>query len=1177
MKEMGVGETGAVKGDKPQVHTDKSPSAGSVKKFNEALGQSAGSASSTQAAAGAAARAPGGKPAIVRIDANYRSKSATATLSDGSKVPLALTKNQLAPGDTLHNLEYGSESGPEDSPVVELSCASGASCSILWTQPSDYALSPKVIVSIKQDPEEGARRRIERLPPFIQDHLKQIGGGEKLESLAKMGEDLVKVGAKKEDFAPIEIQAKAPADPDFHFVEAARKGMYSKFSSFDEFKKDLTRQVEFAKNEARAKGLNPPDPFEGAEWKDDPAAAKEKWDKYVFAQYDKALKNEAAGLRHVGEVASMAQNAIFEALGLSAALGTGGALLAAGGEALALPTLLEGSTGVSTSTWLGQFAKFGLGTSFGMNLINRGKEGIDAGSNPVSVVSAALTDTIGGRGFEKITNKSNLTGRDLNLSTGERVAGGIFDLFEGGMNILGVREFVKAPGVAEPPVPGRTPAEPTVNDPTPPKPNLGVPTYSNLSGRVPAGGQRIQIVEQGGKYFERNYETGALAQASGEYAFARMPDGSLWASRYGHAEASMGGPVAYAGQLKFENGALKEWSGASGTYRPAGGDLAKQAGFNIEPETIAAHPGKKVQLPVFRDPPGSVTTAGNGGKGTVKAPSGGEAADTIRMQKAGSGEGSSPSGATSVSGSKTGEITRDIPDGGDTVKMRKAGGADAPKAESSASSASGSAAGAKAVAGTAVPTKSVDQIVDAYTQGRSPGEIRNSVTKGDMARLKEEFKKELRNNQHDPAIADQISEDQYRRMAMADDVYRHYNQPTAGKPQPKISQAQLTDRLKGYDGPTLSSDGWHVRMNKSPAGTTADHSWVNADRAHPVDRFYVNVKADHAPEFADYVSGELNKKGIKFQLKVPSEVDGYARADSGLVYTQGKDFEAVRDVISKYRDLHPEAIAEGSPAFTKPMGKGISVAEEPLQEGLPVVYHGGHSFGTARANLIAEAINQAPANASAEQVKVFVRAKLQTAGFDPDRPWLAQGSKIDRLNVGDANVVRNSARNGGVAFDDTLAQPAVGAAPQASPSGQGGPGRNNGASGGAGGGGSNGSGGTGASSADIADQAAAKQHAEQVRNYKGPNFRADPSQGGSVAIDSLLVDMQKGNLKVVDNAFNSKFHDQVWQDLTGKQGQAPAAYTIGDSARVDLNRLTPEQLQRYRTYVQKQDAAKGPH
>src|SRR5262249_25905932 len=152
---------------------------------------------------------------------------------------------------------------------------------------------------------------------------------------------------------------------------------------------------------------------------------------------------------------------------------------------------------------------------------------------------------------------------------------------------------------------------------------------------------------------------------------------------------------------------------------------------------------------------------------------------------------------------------------------------------------------------------------------------------------------------------------------------------------------------------------------------------------------YVNVKADHAAGFADYVAGELNRKGIKFQLKVASELKGYARADSGLVYTQGKDFEAVRGVISKYRDLHPEAIAEGSPAFTKPMGKGIAVAEEPWKEGLRVAWHGAHSFGSARANVIAEAINQAPANASAAQVKVLVRAKLQSAGFDPDRPWLA--------------------------------------------------------------------------------------------------------------------------------------------------------------------------------------------
>src|SRR5262245_25918893 len=103
---MGVGETGAVNGAKPQAQADTKPSAGSVKEFNDARAQ--------------AGATTGGKPTIVRIDATYHSKSATATLSDGSKVPLVLTKNQLAPGDTLHNLEYGAESGPEDSPVVEL-------------------------------------------------------------------------------------------------------------------------------------------------------------------------------------------------------------------------------------------------------------------------------------------------------------------------------------------------------------------------------------------------------------------------------------------------------------------------------------------------------------------------------------------------------------------------------------------------------------------------------------------------------------------------------------------------------------------------------------------------------------------------------------------------------------------------------------------------------------------------------------------------------------------------------------------------------------------------------------------------------------------------------------------------------------------------------------------------
>jgi hypothetical protein len=142
----------------------------------------------------------------------------------------------------------------------------------------------------------------------------------------------------------------------------------------------------------------------------------------------------------------------------------------------------------------------------------------------------------------------------------------------------------------------------TTHGSPPTKPDLGVPTYNNLPRRVPKGGERVQIVERDGMFFEVDYETGALIPATGDYAFARMPDGSLWGSRYGHAEASMGVPVAYAGNMKMENGALKTWNRESGTYKPVGDRFADQAGFPIPPQPLPAQAGKKVQLPVFREP-----------------------------------------------------------------------------------------------------------------------------------------------------------------------------------------------------------------------------------------------------------------------------------------------------------------------------------------------------------------------------------------------------------------------------------------------------------------------------------------------------------------------------------------------------------------------------------------------
>ena len=44
-----------------------------------------------------------------------------------------------------------------------------------------------------------------------------------------------------------------------------------------------------------------------------------------------------------------------------------------------------------------------------------------------------------------------------------------------------------------------------------------------------------------------------------------------------------------------------------------------------------------------------------------------------------------------------------------------------------------------------------------------------------------------------------------------------------------------------------------------------------------------------------------------------------------------------------------------------------------------------------------EAILDAPANATKEQVRQLVRERLQKYGFDPDRPWLKQKAIRDDL------------------------------------------------------------------------------------------------------------------------------------------------------------------------------------
>ncbi len=127
-----------------------------------------------------------------------------------------------------------------------------------------------------------------------------------------------------------------------------------------------------------------------------------------------------------------------------------------------LPELIVAVTGVSLATAMAYVAVSLLAASFANNLIARWKEGRAAGSNFLSILSAAVLDTLEiSKVEEAITDRSALTGEKLNRSLGERIAGGIEGAVGTVLNAIGIHEWAGArvPRIKQPDVPAPEPPD----------------------------------------------------------------------------------------------------------------------------------------------------------------------------------------------------------------------------------------------------------------------------------------------------------------------------------------------------------------------------------------------------------------------------------------------------------------------------------------------------------------------------------------------------------------------------------------------------------------------------------------------------------------------------------------------------------------------------------------------
>jgi hypothetical protein len=157
----------------------------------------------------------------------------------------------------------------------------------------------------------------------------------------------------------------------------------------------------------------------------------------------------------------------------------------------------------------------------------------------------------------------------------------------------------------------------------------------------------------------------------------------------------------------------------------------------------------------------------------------------------------------------------------------------------------------------------------------------------------------------------------------------------------------------------------------------------------PLVRYYWNLTVGAAVPFLGVVTATLNAADVPFRVKVLSDPDAYLRADAGVLYLSRRHCRESSDAITNIHATVVNGLRPEVPLFTKPLARGLGLAEDAPQ--------GNRSFGLHRCRLAAEALwsafNAGLTDRDA-RAQVMVATFRQT-GLDPMRPYLEPQSRDD--------------------------------------------------------------------------------------------------------------------------------------------------------------------------------------
>ncbi|NEO13643.1 MULTISPECIES: T3SS effector HopA1 family protein [unclassified Moorena] len=167
--------------------------------------------------------------------------------------------------------------------------------------------------------------------------------------------------------------------------------------------------------------------------------------------------------------------------------------------------------------------------------------------------------------------------------------------------------------------------------------------------------------------------------------------------------------------------------------------------------------------------------------------------------------------------------------------------------------------------------------------------------------------------------------------------------------QPEAQSPAVGDDVAVLLPPNLVQNGFYMAV-----GNLGMYDYGNPDSEGEIVRIYFNLTAEGAVAVMGSLTQQLNQIPVPFSFKVLYNPEDYNRYDSGVLYFDNNDYEAVRVVLQKVYKENQSYFKPEVPLFTKFLAPGLGLAEEPDQK-----FADQESFGMNRCQIVANGLLEA--------------------------------------------------------------------------------------------------------------------------------------------------------------------------------------------------------------------------